>query len=307
MKIKRREPLLVQSGLVLGLLAIGNLVGSWSQILRYFFSGLAVLFFIHLIFGMVSYRKLVRNQLRDPLIASVFPTFFMQGMLISSYLASWTFLGAWTMFLASFLWWISLVGLILLMVYYICSFVIPFKWENIYPSWTVLFVGIGVAPLTIFVSHQYWLGQIIFWYCLLASILVLPIVFYKTFKIGLAEATLPNMMTICAPISLITAAYVASFPNPNNLLLLFLIILGQALYFFILYQPPTLFRRSFSAGFSAFTFPLVISATALKAFLLHFNIGITGQIFYVCEVLIALVVVLRVTFLYLKDIFALSE
>lgn len=307
MKIKRREPLLVQSGLVLGLLAIGNLVGSWSQILRYFFSGLAVLFFIHLIFGMVSYRKLVRNQLRDPLIASVFPTFFMQGMLISSYLASWTFLGAWTMFLASFLWWISLVGLILLMVYYICSFVIPFKWENIYPSWTVLFVGIGVAPLTIFVSHQYWLGQIIFWYCLLASILVLPIVFYKTFKIGLAEATLPNMTTICAPISLITAAYVASFPNPNNLLLLFLIILGQALYFFILYQLPTLFRRSFSAGFSAFTFPLVISATALKAFLLHFDIGITGKIFYVCEVLIALVVVLRVTFLYLKDIFELTE
>lgn len=211
------------------------------------------------------------------------------------------------MFLASFLWWISLVGLILLMVYYICSFVIPFKWENIYPSWTVLFVGIGVAPLTIFVSHQYWLGQIIFWYCLLASILVLPIVFYKTFKIGLAEATLPNMTTICAPISLITAAYVASFPNPNNLLLLFLIILGQALYFFILYQLPTLFRRSFSAGFSAFTFPLVISATALKAFLLHFDIGITGKIFYVCEVLIALVVVLRVTFLYLKDIFELTE
>lgn len=211
------------------------------------------------------------------------------------------------MFLALFLWWISLLGLILLMVYYICSFVIPFKRENIYPSWTVLFVGIGVAPLTIFVSHQYWLGQIIFWYCLLASILVLPIVFYKTFKIGLTEAILPNMTTFCAPVSLITAAYVASFPNPNNLLLLFLIVFGQILYFFILYQLPSLLRRPFSAGFSAFTFPLVISATALKAFLLHYNIGIAGQIIYVCEVLIALVVVLRVTFLYLKDIFALSE
>lgn len=307
MKIKRREPLLVQSGLVLGLLAIGNLIGSLSQILRYFFAGLAVFFLIHLIFGMVSYKKLVRKQLRDPLIASVFPTFFMQGMLLSSYLASWTFWGSWTMFLARILWWISFIGLVFLMIYYFFSFLIPFKWENVYPSWTVLFVGIGVAPLTIFVSDQFFLGQIIFWYCLLATILVLPIVFYKTFKIGLAEATLPNMTTICAPISLITAAYVASFPNPNNLLLLFLIILGQALYFFILYQLPTLFRRSFSAGFSAFTFPLVISATALKAFLLHFNIGITGQIFYVCEVLIALVVVLRVTFLYLKDIFELTE
>ena len=118
MKIKRREPLLVQSGLVLGLLAIGNLVGSWSQILRYFFAGLAVLFFIHLIFGMVSYRKLVKNQLRDPLIASVFPTFFMQGMLISSYLASWTFLGAWTMFLASFDWSNSIDGLLHLFICY---------------------------------------------------------------------------------------------------------------------------------------------------------------------------------------------
>ena len=49
MKIKRREPLLVQSGLVLGLLAIGNLIGSLSQILRYFFAGLAVFFLIHLI------------------------------------------------------------------------------------------------------------------------------------------------------------------------------------------------------------------------------------------------------------------
>ncbi|MDU3125209.1 MAG: hypothetical protein E6703_05335, partial [Finegoldia magna] len=86
-----------------------------------------------------------------------------------------------------------------------------------------------------------------------------------------------------------------------------LIVFGQILYFFILYQLPSLLRRPFSAGFSAFTFPLVISATALKTFLLHYNIGITGQIIYVCEVLIALVVVLRVTFLYLKDIFALSE
>ena len=61
MKIKRREPLLVQSGLVLGLLAIGNLVGSWSQILRYFFAGLAVLFFIHLDFKLSGKLDIFRS------------------------------------------------------------------------------------------------------------------------------------------------------------------------------------------------------------------------------------------------------
>ena len=33
--IKRKEPFLVQAGLVLGLLALGNLVGDVSQFLRY--------------------------------------------------------------------------------------------------------------------------------------------------------------------------------------------------------------------------------------------------------------------------------
>ena len=302
MILKRKEPLLVQSGLVLGLLALGNLLGSFSHIFRYIFAGLALVFFLHLLVGMVTHGKQVSNQLKNPLIASVFPTFLMQGMLASTYLASWTFLGTWTMSLARFLWWLSFISLVLLMIYYFFSFVIPFKWENVYPSWTVLFVGLGVAPLTISVPHQYWLGQIIFGYCLIATILVLPIVFYKTFKIGLEESVLPNMTTLCAPVSLVTAAYVASFPSLNDLLLLILMVIGQILYFFILYQLPNLFKRPFSAGFSAFTFPLVISATALKAFLSHFNLGIAGQIFYVSEVLIALVVVLGVTFLYFKNL-----
>ena len=132
MILKRKEPLLVQSGLVLGLLALGNLLGSFNHIFRYIFAGLALVFFLHLLVGMVTHGKQVRNQLKNPLIASVFPTFFMQGMLASTYLASWTFLGTWTMSLARFLWWISFISLVLLMIYYFFSFVIPM---NFSPVW----------------------------------------------------------------------------------------------------------------------------------------------------------------------------
>ena len=300
--IKRKEPLLVQAGLVLGLLALGNLVGDVSQFLRYLLASLALLFFLHLVMGMLTYTKQVKEQLGQALVASVFPTFFMQGMVASTYLASWTFLGNFVRISAQVLWWMSFGGLVFLMVYYILAFVFPFKWENVFPAWTVLFVGIGVAPLTIAVPQQLFFGQLVFWYGLLATLLVLPIVLYKTYKIGLVENVRPNTTTICAPISLMTAAYVATFSQPNPVLLSLLLISGQCFYAFILWQLPRLIKRPFSAGFSAFTFPLVISAVALKQSLNALNLGLAGQILLTFEVLIALLVVLYITFLYAKDI-----
>lgn len=76
--IKRKEPFLVQAGLVLGLLALGNLVGDVSQFLRYLLASLALLFFLHLVMGMLTHTKQVKEQLGQALVASVFPTFFMQ-------------------------------------------------------------------------------------------------------------------------------------------------------------------------------------------------------------------------------------
>lgn len=303
MILKRKEPFLVQSGLVLGLLAMGNLIGRFSQMLRYLLAGLALFFLIHLVIGIVTNFKQAQKQLKDPLIASVFPTFFMQGMVASTYIATWSFLGEDALFIAQGLWWLSFIGLIVLMAYYLFSFGFPFKWDNVYPAWTVLFVGIGVAPLTIAVSQQFVLGQVIFWYGLVATIFVLPLVFYKTYKIGLEDRVRPNTTTICAPISLMTAAYTTTFSHPNSLILLLLLISGQILYLFILCQIFQLFKRPFSAGFSAFTFPLVISATALGSSLTVFQLGLFGHIWFLCEVVIALITTLLVTGLYLKDIF----
>ena len=115
--IKRKEPFLVQAGLVLGLLALGNLVGDVSQFLRYLLASLALLFFLHLVMGMLTYTKQVKEQLGQALVASVFPTFFMQGMVASTYLASWTFLGNFARISAQVLWWLSFSGLVFLRVY----------------------------------------------------------------------------------------------------------------------------------------------------------------------------------------------
>ena len=139
-------------------------------------------------------------------MASVFPTFFMQGMVASTYLASWTFLGNFARISAQVLWWLSFGGLVFLMVYYILTFVFPFKWENVFPARQILFVGLGVAPLTMEIPHQLAWGQLGFWNGLRATIKDFPIDLYKTYKMGLAENVSPNPTTICAPISVMTGA-----------------------------------------------------------------------------------------------------
>lgn len=289
-----KKPPLVMAGLVLGLLALGNLLESYSVILRYTLGGIAFVLWLLLIRGMLVHWKSFKEEVARPLVASVFTTFFMTGMIFSGYILIFQQLGSWVGLLSKTIWWLSFIGIVLFMLNFSRKYLLHFDMKHVFPSWTVLYVGIGVASLTAPISHQFLLGQIVFWYGLVATLLVLPIVFYKGYKIGLDEATKPNLTTICAPMSLITAGYASTFETPNKALLTLLLILGQVLYFFILVQFPKFMGRKFSPGFSAFTFPLVISATSLK--LSVTILGLTGfwQELVHLETVIAAIVVVSV-------------
>ncbi len=69
------KPPLVMAGLVLGLLALGNLLEGYGTYVRYCL-GLVALVFGFLIKGILKNKKESRKELSNPLIASVFTTFF---------------------------------------------------------------------------------------------------------------------------------------------------------------------------------------------------------------------------------------
>lgn len=97
----------------------------------------------------------------------------------------------------------------------------------------------------------------------------------KAYRIGLADAAMPNISTFCAPLSLLSASYLAAFSKPQEGMVLFLLISSQVLYAFVVLQLPRLLNRPFNPGFSAFTFPFVISATSLKMALTFYD-GLIG-------------------------------
>ncbi|HCX0615440.1 TPA: permease [Staphylococcus aureus] len=204
---------LVTSGLVLGLLGLGNLLKDLSLTLNAVCGIFAFLIWIHLLCTMLKYSNNVKEQLNSPLVSSVFTTFFMSG-----------FLG---------------------------------------------------------------------------TCIVLPIVFKRLKAFPLQTSIKPNTSTICAPFSLVAAAYVIAFPKANAFIVIIFLILAQIFYFYIIIQLPKLLKEPFSPVFSAFTFPLVISATALKNSLpvLMFPDIWKGLLFI--EVLLATVIVLRVFIGYL--------
>lgn len=122
-----KNPPLVMSGLALGTLSFGNLLATYVSIFSYL--GILAALFIYgiLLVGMVRNLNDTKMQLRQPLIASVFPTFFMTGMLLSSLFLKVTG-GCWLGFLT---WWLFFLGNLVLIAYYQYRFVFSFLFHGI--------------------------------------------------------------------------------------------------------------------------------------------------------------------------------
>lgn len=284
---------LATSGLILGLLGLGNLLKEFSVLATAVCAIVAVLLWLYLIYSMLSDRKSVQNQWRSSLVQSVFTTFFMSGLLSLTYLKH--IFGGYEPIveLLKPLWFIWLVALISHMVLFSKKYLLNLSLQNVFPSWTVLYVGIGVAALTVPLSQEFFIGKLIVIYGMVATILVLPLIFYRLKKHPLETAMKPNTATICAPFSLVTAAYVSNVETPNKLVLGILLVVAQLFYFYILLQLPKLLKRRFTPAFSAFTFPLVISATALKSSvkILVLPVPSIWQTLVVFEILVATFIV----------------
>ncbi|MFC5630423.1 MULTISPECIES: TDT family transporter [Streptococcus] len=299
MKLQRAP--LATAGLILGILGLGNLIKEISIYLTALCGIIASLLFFYLIYSMLIDRQSIKKQWQNPLVQSVFTTFFMSGLLALTYVKQ--FFGNHDLivrFLKSF-WFIWLITLVIHMLLFSRKYLKSLSLTNVFPSWTVLYVGIGVASLTSPLSQQFFLGKVIVSYSIVATILVLPLIFYRLKNHPLETTLKPNTATICAPFSLVTAAYLSSFETPNKLILGILVVVSQLFYFYILLQLPKLLNHPFTPAFSAFTFPLVISATALKSSvkILVSPEPIIWQILVVFEIMVATLIVSYVLIGYL--------
>ena len=257
-KIMERLPIPL-AGLMLGCAALGNLLQSYSEAIRYLFGGISFLLFLLLLLKLILFPATIKEELKNPITMSVSATFPMGMMLLSVYAKPW--LGS----VSTAIWFIAIALHIIMIGIFTYRFLRKLDIKKVFASWFIVYVGIAVAGITAPAYGMHALGTITFWFGLVSLLGLLILVGYRYRKYSaIPEPAQPLFCIFAAPASLCLAAYIQSVQNKSVLLAATLAVLASALYLLSLIRLPSFLRLPFYPSYAAFTFPFVISAIAMK-------------------------------------------
>lgn len=244
---------------MLGLAALGNLLQSYSEEIRYFCGVLACFLLILLVLKLILFPGMIREDLKNPIMASVASTFPMALMLLSTYVKP--FIGT-----AAFVIWILAILLhIVLILYFTVTFILKLQMPKVFASYYIVYVGIAVAAVTAPAYQQLTIGAAAFWFGLVSLIVLLILVTYRYLTVKeVPEPAKPLICIYAAPASLCIAGYTQSITEKSYGLLIGLMIVAAILYVFSLVKAVTYLKLPFYPSYASFTFPFVISAIAMK-------------------------------------------
>lgn len=246
-------------GVMLGTAALGNLLQSYSEGIQYICGGIAGFLFMMVLLKLLLYPEIVREDLKNPILASVAGAFSMSLMLLSVYVKPW--LGA-----AAYGIWLLAIGLhILLILYFTVKFIVKLHMPKVFASYYIVYVGIVTASVTAPSYEREDVGNVIFWFGFISLILLLVLITIRYIKYReIGESEKPLICIYAAPFNLCIVGYLQSVEQKNYEFLIGMFIVASMLYVFALVKAVSYLRLPFYPSYASFTFPFVISATAAK-------------------------------------------
>ncbi|MGL5336235.1 MAG: TDT family transporter, partial [Enterovibrio sp.] len=243
------------------------------------------------------------DDLKHPVVGSTVPTFAMTLMLISASI------GKVSLWLGDAVW---LIGVALHMCFFL-SFAFhrakEFSLSHMVPSWFVPPIGIVVANVAFSGNPALApIATLTLGFGLWMYVILLPLMLFRLIFLGeVHDSAKATLAILAAPASLNLAGYLTTSaelsPIIINLLFGIAILMTAVIYLSFV----RLLRLPFSPGYAAFTFPMVISATAqfkMAGWMAShgFDARYIEQVRMIAhvELLIATVVVLYVAWMYRK-------
>ena len=187
-------------------------------------------------------------------------------------------------------------------IYFTIKFAVNYKKIIVFPSWFIVYVGIVVSSVT-GKNFSPFIGKTALVFGLISLFILLFMTIKSINKNVFPEPTKPLLAIMTAPTSLCVAGYMSIFDEKNMYFLIALLCLAQILYIYVIINLLSLLKLKFYPSFSGFTFPLVISAIALKLstnFLGNSGLNVSILInLVILETVIAVAIVLFVLFKYI--------
>lgn len=290
MKFIKKVPL-PMSGLMLACFAVANLLKSYHDGFHTVFSWSGVVLFALITLKIILEPKALKVALEHPVVSSVLPTYSMGMMLMAA------FLKPMMTSVSPYIWYTAIIIHMLLMINYTIKFVLKFDLKKIFPSIFIVYVGIVTASVTA-PAFNITMGKLAFYFGMVVYVFLIVLVAIRLKKHKqLPAPAQPTLAIIAAPASLCLAGYMSCFSNPSKPFVMGLMMIALLMTVLVYTTLPKLLKLSFSPGYAAFTFPLVISAIAVKKanVLLQSN-GVSFII--TLETIIATVMVLYVLIRY---------
>lgn len=272
MSFIRRIPI-PMSALALGTAGLGNLLSSYSPAIRTVCTAVAALIALLVIARLVLDFRNAWAELKNPAILSVLPALFMALMLVAAYLRPITPAPALALWLGALTLQLLTVGL------FIVRYVVSFDLAKVLPSWFLVFVGFVVGTVTSPAFGMVGVGRVLLYAGLAGLAVTFPVVVYRLAKgAPLPTPLAPTIAILAAPSSLCLAGYLTVATTKQVIVVQVLLALTTVTLLYVIANLPRIVRLGFLPSVGALTFPVVISAIAVKmsaAFLAASGSGIT--------------------------------
>lgn len=254
------------TGVALGLAALGNLIGDYSQNIRMICGGIAFIFLLLYIVKILLYRDIFAEEIKKPEIAGVAATIPMAIMLLSTYIVQYFYSGAKIL-------WLMGIGLhICIIIVFSYKFLWKLDIKKVYASYFIVYVGIVVASVTAPQYGEQALGKILWMTGCVLWILISVLVTYRYIKFrDIAQGLKPLFCIYAAPAGLCLAGYIQSFQVKSTMVIVALAIIAFVLYIVTVCGIPKYIKNGFYPSFAAFTFPFVIQAIGMKMTYKYFS------------------------------------
>lgn len=293
MKVFFQKIPLALSSLVLALFSLSNQISHYTLIAQGIWC-LASIGFILILGRLILGFEQIREDLRNPVVASAFASFFMAAFLFASHLPL-----AQTGLSVT---WIGLLGLyIAYIIFFSLRFMRPLSLNQVFPSWFVVYVGPAISLVTVPASVPTSIKGLILGVTGLATLVLFPLVLWRMKQIAIPHLYQPILAILAAPLALLITSSIKSNQRPATIILVGLFVFSQIFFFFVLRLFTRLVNKGFIPLFAAFSFPLVNSVNAFKAATTSLKlVNLITHLIYLAELLPVLAIMIYLLYHFIK-------
>lgn len=289
------------AGLALGIASLGLCLesrfphqGQWQAV-----GAITALLLLSALFAKFAlHRHLLQQDLKHPVVGSVLPTFTMALMIVTQWIAGFN------EYVAVGLWYIAIALHLILLMVFMHYRLQERQWQLMVPSWFVPPVGIIMAAVSCPGAEHLALAKALVLFGISNyAVLLAPMLYRLIFHPEVPDAAKPTIAILAAPASLALVGYLNIAQQPNVLLIALLLGIAMCMTALVYVAFLKLMRLPFSPAYAAFTFPMVIGATAIyrcAALFEHFEAIDASWLYYLAdfELAIACTVVAYVALRY---------